>query len=41
VVSHPDATELDLRLDEVAAANLGKLFSRLVRGAIGGEGDNR
>jgi NTP pyrophosphatase (non-canonical NTP hydrolase) len=34
-------TELDLTLDEVAAANLSKLLSRLERGKIGGEGDNR
>ena len=34
-------TELDLSLSEVAEANLVKLFSRLERGRIGGEGDNR
>lgn len=34
-------TELDLSLDEVAGANLDKLFSRLERGTIGGEGDER
>jgi NTP pyrophosphatase (non-canonical NTP hydrolase) len=34
-------TELDLTLEEVAAANLTKLFSRLERGTIGGEGDER
>ena len=34
-------TELDLTLEEVAQANLVKLFSRLERGAIGGEGDQR
>ena len=34
-------TELDLTLEEVAAANLEKLFSRLERNAIGGDGDNR
>ena len=34
-------TELDLTLDEVAEANLVKLFSRLERGQIQGEGDNR
>lgn len=34
-------TELDLRLDEVAGANLEKLFSRLERGKVSGEGDNR
>ena len=34
-------TELDLTLEEVAAANLEKLFSRQARGLIGGEGDER
>jgi NTP pyrophosphatase (non-canonical NTP hydrolase) len=34
-------TELDLTLDEVAGANIEKLFSRLERGAIHGDGDNR
>jgi NTP pyrophosphatase (non-canonical NTP hydrolase) len=34
-------TELDLSFEEVAAHNLEKLFSRLERGKIGGEGDNR
>lgn len=34
-------TELDLSLDEVAEHNLEKLYSRLERGKIGGEGDNR
>jgi len=34
-------TELDLTLEEVAAANLEKLFSRLERGTIRGDGDNR
>ena len=34
-------TELDLTLAEVAGANLEKLFSRLERGVIGGEGDKR
>jgi len=34
-------TELDLRLEDVAEANIVKLFSRLERGQIGGEGDNR
>ena len=34
-------TELDLTLEEVAEANLAKLFSRLERGQIGGEGDHR
>ena len=34
-------TELDLTLEEVAEGNLEKLFSRLERGKIGGEGDTR
>lgn len=34
-------TELDLSLAEVAEANLVKLFSRLARGQIRGEGDER
>ena len=34
-------TELDLTLEEVAATNLTKLFSRLERGTICGDGDNR
>lgn len=34
-------TELDLTLEEVAAANLEKLFSRLARGTIRGDGDRR
>ena len=34
-------TELELSLQEVAEANLVKLFSRLERGQIKGEGDNR
>ena len=34
-------TELDLTLEEVAQANLTKLFSRLERGMIKGEGDQR
>lgn len=34
-------TELDLTLEEVAEANLSKLFSRLDRGVIRGDGDNR
>ncbi|MBK9942936.1 MAG: nucleoside triphosphate pyrophosphohydrolase family protein [Kouleothrix sp.] len=34
-------TELDLSLEEVAAANIEKLFSRLERGQIRGEGDHR
>ena len=34
-------TELDLSLQEVAEANLIKLFSRLERGQIRGDGDER
>lgn len=34
-------TELDLSLEEVAAANLEKLFSRLERDTIRGDGDER
>jgi NTP pyrophosphatase (non-canonical NTP hydrolase) len=34
-------TELGLSLEEVAAANIEKLFSRLERGQIHGEGDHR
>lgn len=34
-------TELDLTLEEVAEANLEKLFSRLERNQIRGDGDNR
>ena len=34
-------TELDLSLQEVAEANLNKLFSRLERGQIRGDGDER
>jgi NTP pyrophosphatase (non-canonical NTP hydrolase) len=34
-------TELGLTLEDVAEANLEKLFSRLERGRIRGEGDNR
>jgi NTP pyrophosphatase (non-canonical NTP hydrolase) len=34
-------TELGLSLDEVAEHNIEKLYSRLERGRIGGEGDNR
>lgn len=35
------ATELDLSLDEIASENLQKLFSRLERNKIQGDGDNR
>jgi NTP pyrophosphatase (non-canonical NTP hydrolase) len=34
-------TELGLSLDEVAQANIEKLYSRLERGKIGGDGDDR
>jgi NTP pyrophosphatase (non-canonical NTP hydrolase) len=34
-------TELGISLDEVAGHNLEKLFSRLERGRIGGDGDDR
>jgi NTP pyrophosphatase (non-canonical NTP hydrolase) len=34
-------TELNLTLEEVADANIQKLFSRLERGVIGGSGDER
>jgi NTP pyrophosphatase (non-canonical NTP hydrolase) len=34
-------TELDLSLQEVAEANLTKLFDRLERGVIRGDGDQR
>jgi len=34
-------TELDLTLEDVAQANLEKLFSRLERGQIRGAGDDR
>jgi NTP pyrophosphatase (non-canonical NTP hydrolase) len=35
------ATELDLNLDDIAQANLEKLFSRMERGVLSGDGDNR
>lgn len=35
------ATELNLSLDEIAEVNLKKLLSRLERGVISGNGDNR
>lgn len=35
------ATELDLDLEEVASANLTKLYDRLERGKIRGDGDAR
>lgn len=34
-------TDLGLSLEEVAEANLDKLFSRKERGVLGGEGDDR
>lgn len=34
-------TDLDIKLDDVAKTNLDKLFSRLERGQIQGDGDNR
>lgn len=34
-------TELDISLDAVAHANIEKLYSRLERGKIGGDGDER
>jgi NTP pyrophosphatase (non-canonical NTP hydrolase) len=34
-------TELDLRLEDVAESNIVKLYDRLERGKIKGEGDNR
>jgi NTP pyrophosphatase (non-canonical NTP hydrolase) len=34
-------TELDLTLEDVASANLTKLYDRLERDRIGGDGDNR
>ena len=35
------ATELGLSLDEIAADNIAKLHSRLKRGKLGGDGDDR
>lgn len=35
------ATELELDLEEIAAANLAKLASRAARNVIGGSGDRR
>src|SRR5829696_3429328 len=35
------ATELDLTFDEIAKYNIAKLYERLERGKIKGDGDNR
>lgn len=35
------ATELDLSLDEIAEHNIAKLYDRMERGKIKGDGDNR
>lgn len=35
------ATELDLTLEEIAEYNIAKLYDRLERGVIRGDGDNR
>jgi NTP pyrophosphatase (non-canonical NTP hydrolase) len=35
------ATELDLSMDEIAEYNIAKLYDRLERGKIRGDGDNR
>jgi NTP pyrophosphatase (non-canonical NTP hydrolase) len=35
------ATELNLSLDEIAEYNIDKLYDRLQRGKISGDGDNR
>jgi len=35
------ATELGLKLDDIAKSNIEKLLSRLERGKIGGSGDER
>lgn len=35
------ATELDLALDDIAESNIAKLYDRLERGKIKGDGDNR
>ena len=35
------ATELDLSLDEIAEYNIAKLYDRLERGKIRGDGDDR
>jgi NTP pyrophosphatase (non-canonical NTP hydrolase) len=35
------ATEFGLSMDEIASTNIEKLYSRLERGVINGDGDNR
>lgn len=35
------ATELDLSLNDIAESNIAKLYDRLERGKIRGDGDNR
>lgn len=35
------ATELDLSLDDIAEYNIAKLYDRMERGKIKGDGDNR
>lgn len=35
------ATELELSLDEIAKGNIEKLYSRMDRGTLHGDGDNR
>ena len=35
------ATELDLTLEDIAESNIAKLYDRLERGKIKGDGDNR
>lgn len=35
------STELELSLDDIAEANIEKLYSRLERGTLHGNGDNR
>jgi len=35
------ATELELKLNDIAEHNIEKLYSRMERGKLGGSGDNR
>jgi NTP pyrophosphatase (non-canonical NTP hydrolase) len=35
------ATELGLSMDEIAVKNIEKLYGRMDRGVLGGDGDNR